>query len=171
MPILPNNTGDAFQAIKTAIKDRIEMIPTAGKTWSRIRYADNLNDWLQIAAIDTVAGEQVVRVVFVYLAGFSSRRAEARQREITATFGIEVIQGFFEGTDLENSTDIFEHLLGEIEMSFRDQMSLGFTDAASQEVANEPFNAQDDLNGKPVYVDGILAHRVTGELEVIFRLC
>ncbi len=171
MPILTNSTGDALLEIKDAIKERILNLDNAGKVWRRIRYADNVNQWLELAAVTEIAGTQVIRVVFVYLAGFTSRRSEGRQREITATFAIEVIQGFFDGTDEENSTDINVKLLGDIEMSFRSPYSLGFTDPASQEVANEPFTAQDENEGKPVYVDGVLAHRTTGNLIVTFRVC
>jgi hypothetical protein len=172
MAVLPNNTKEAFRDIKLAIGDHISNIDNIGKVWRRMRYADNLNQWLELAAVEKVAGVEVVRVVFIYLAGFTIEKAEFRQRKITATFSIEVIQGFEEGTDQDNSTDFFEGTLGDLEEAFSNDYALGFTDAASQPVENTPFAAAPGENeGKPLYVDGVLSHRTIGSINVLFRLC
>lgn len=171
MAILPNNAGEAFIEIKKVIAERLEMLDTSGKVWRRFRYADNAGQWLEIASITEVAGTQVLRVIFVWLNGFTSQWVESRRREITATFNIEVIQQFVDGTDDDNSTDAYEKTLGDIDNLFKTQYSLGFTDPASQEVVNSPFSASDEQGGKPAYVDGILSHRVVGSIDAVFRLC
>lgn len=172
MGVLTNNTADALQELKAAIAVHVENAENSGKTWTRIRYADNLGQWLELAAIEKVGGEEVLRVCFIYLAGFTSIRSEARQRRITATFSIEIIQQFQEGTDEDNSTLTFERLLGDLDEAFSSDTALGFTDAASQDVENGSFQANLGENeGKPQYVDGVLSHRIIGSLEVYFRLC
>lgn len=173
MATLSNNMADALQEIKEAIAVHIENAENSGKTWTRIRYADNLGQWLDLAAIDPGGeGEQVLRVCFVYLAGFTTVKSEARQRRVTATFSIEIIQQFREGTDEDNSTLTFERLLGDIDEALSSDTALGFTDAASQDVENGYFQANPGENeGKPQYVDGVLSHRIVGSVEVNFRLC
>lgn len=172
MSTLPNNTADALQDIKAAIALHISNAPNSGNTWTRIRYADNLNQWLELASVEKVAGVGVLRVAFIYLSGFTTERAEFRTRRITATYSIEVIQGFDDGTDEDNSTLTYERLLGDLEEAFSSDNALGFTDAASQDVENGGFQANPgESEGKPQYVDGILAHRMTGSLEVKFRVC
>lgn len=172
MANLTNNAADALQEVKAAIALHIENAPNSGRIWQRIRYADNLNKWLELATVEKVEGVGVVRVVFVYLSGFSTARAEFRQRQITATYSIEVIQGFYEGTDEDNSTLTYERLLGDLETAFKNDDCLGFTDAVSQAVENGGFQANPGENeGKPVYVDGVLSHRMIGSLEVKFRIC
>lgn len=172
MSTLTNNTADALQEIKAAIIEKIGFVDNSGKVWERIRYADNLNEWLAMSAVEPVAGVDALRVIFVYLSGFTTERAEFRQRRITATYAIEVIQGFVDGTDEDNSTLIYERLLGDLEDIFSKDDSLGFTDPASQSVENAGFNANPGENeGKPVYIDGVLGHRCTGTLEVYFRMC
>lgn len=172
MAELTNDTAGALQDIKAAIALHIENTDNSGKVWGRIRYADNLQQWLAIAAVEKVDGVEVVRVVFVYISGFTSERAEMRQRLITATYSIEVIQGFAEGTDEDNSTLTYERLLGDLETKFKSDEALGFTDPAGQTVLNGGFQANAGENeGKPVYVDGVLSHRCIGSIEVKFRMC
>ena len=172
MAVLPNNMPEALQAIKDAIGVHLENNANSGNVWRRIKYADNLTQWLQVAAVRPVGEAEVVRVAFIYLSGFTSERQEARQKRITATFTIEVIQGFAEGTDEVNSTLIYETYLGELWEMFKNDNALGFTDQASQSVENLPLDIPPgDDEGKPQYVDGVLAHRKLCSLVVNFRLC
>lgn len=172
MATLADNTADALQEIKAAIAVHLLNAANSGNVWTRIRYADNLNQWLELAAVENEAGTDALRVAFIYLAGFTVEKAEFRQRRITATFSIEVIHGFVEGTDNANSTITFERLLGTLEEAFSSETSLGFTDPAGQDVENSPFNAPTGENeGKPQYVDGVLAHRVIGSVNAMFRMC
>lgn len=172
MAVLTNNTADALQEIKAAIADHVTNTDNSGNVWTRIRYADNLQQWLALAAIRPIGGLEVVRVCFVYLTGFSTDKVEFRQRKITATFAIEIIQSFIDGTDGDNSTMIYERFLGSLEEAFSQDQALGFTDAASQEVTNSSIQAAPGENeGKPVYVDGILAHRSTATISIEFRMC
>ncbi len=175
MSILPNNTKDCFKAIKTALKEKIAGV-YLGKSWERMRYADNLNQWLELAAVELPgSNEKRLRVIFIYLADFSSERAEARTTKVTATYAFEIIEQFRpEGTDEDNSTLDFESVLGDLVDLFLPEESLGFTDAASQEIWNGSLKGDgsgEQGGGKPVYVDGILAHRKTCSLDVTFRVC
>lgn len=172
MATLPDNMPEALQAIKEAIAVHLENNANSGNVWRRIRYADNLQQWLSIAAVRPVGEAEVLRVCFIYLSGFTTERAEARQKRVTATFTIEVLQGFTEGTDEDNSTLIYEMYLGELWEMFKHDNSLGFTDVASQDVENLPLDiAPGEDEGKPQFVDGVLAHRKLCTLTVYFRLC
>lgn len=171
MAKLPDSTKEAFRAIKEALRERIQLIEGSGKVWKRVRYADNLQQWLDIAAVEKVGQGEVLRIVLIYLAGFTRRQAEARQREITATFGVEVIHGYQDGTDEDNSTEAFEDFIGEIDEHLKTSDTLGFTDQSGNEVSLENISFNDENQGKPLYVDGVLSHRVTGSIEVKFRLC
>lgn len=172
MSVLSNTSKGAFRDLKAAILVHLQNTPGAGKSWERIRYADNLNQWLELAAVETVGGVDALRVAFCYLSGFTSIWSEARQRKITATFSIEVIHGFADGTDVDNSTLSYEDFIGDLADAFSTDTALGFTDAASQDVYNSPLSVPEGENeGKPVYVDGVLAHRATCSLTIEFRLC
>lgn len=172
MSVLPNDTAPALQDIKAAIVNHVTNTNNSGNVWERIRYADNLNQWLELAAVVPLGGTQVVRVCFVWLSGLTTEKVEFRQRKITATYSIEIIQGFADGDGSSNSTLTYENLLGDLEKKFSRDDCLGFTDPASQAVENGGFNANPGENeGKPVYVDGILAHRTTGTVQVMFRQC
>lgn len=172
MAELRNNMADALQDIKDAIENHVVNTPNSGNVHKRIRYADNLNQWLELAAVEKVDGTDVLRVVFVYLSGFTSIRSEFRQNYVTATYSMEIIQGFADGSDEDNSTLTFERFLGDVWEAMSSETSLGFTDAASQDVDNLPPQFPLGENeGKPQYVDGVLAHRVIGSIEVHFRLC
>jgi hypothetical protein len=170
MAILPNTTKECFQAIKDAIRDKIATLPGDRKTYNRMRYADNLGQWVSIAAV-TIDGESRLQTIFIYLSDFATARKEARLSSITASFSIEVIYQFREGDEDDNSTLSFENELGDINDLFLDEVSLGFTDTSSNPVLNLPITGEPDENrGSPVYVDGVLAHRKILTLEVTFRL-
>ena len=172
MATLSNNAAGAFQDIREAIVNKLEALSRAGKVWGRVRYADNLEQWLELAAIDDGAGLDELRVSFVYLNSFTTERSEARQNRVSAVFTIEIIQGFYDGDDNSNSSLTFESFIGDIWDAFKDSESLGFTDQAGQAVENDPISVQTaDNEGRPSYVDGVLSHRIVLNLPLAFRLC
>lgn len=169
--ILGNTSKDCFRQIKTAIQGKIAALPGDRKTYTRMRYADNLNQWLEIAAV-VIEDESRLQVVFIYLADFSTARKESRMNSVTATYAIEVVYQFREGDDLDNSTQTFEDALGDINDLFLDEEALGFADFNGNPVLNLPLTGEPgDGGARPQYVDGVLAHRKILNLEVTFRLC
>lgn len=176
MAELPNTTKECFKEIKGAITSRIASLEIERKVYERLRYADNINQWVDIAAVtvgETVEKEESrLRVIFVYLSDFRTAKKENRFSSITATFAIEVIYGFNEGTDADNSTLDFENELGEINDLFLDEDALGFTDISGNVVLSSPLTGEPDgIPGATQYIDGVLAHRKILTLEVMFRIC
>lgn len=173
MSLLAGSLDQALTQTKTAIVERINNISGAtGIVWERIRYADNLSQWLELAAVTLPSGKQVLRVVFVYLSGFVSDKVEFGTKKITATYTLEVIHQFDDGDNNENSTKTFEQYLGSLWEGFDNDNALGFTDVVGQDVENTPLQVPPaDDGGKPQYVDGVLAHRKECSIDIIFRLC
>lgn len=169
MSVLPNKSKDCFRAIKAAIAEQIAALEGARQIHTRNRYADNLDQWIELAAV-TIGEESRLQVIFVYLADFRTAKKQFGTNDITAQFIIEVVFGFREGTDLDNSTLAFEDELGNINDLFLDEEALGFTDVSSNPVLNNPIAGDPATGQAPEYVDGVLAHRKLLTLEVTFRI-
>lgn len=170
--ILTNSTGEAIRTIKTAIKEKFETIEGAGKVWKRYRFANGLEEWLKLAVVESDAGVEALRVVFVYLQTWDGVAGEtARSKKITATIGVEIVFGFFDGSDEINSTELFEDYMGAAVDKFLDDKSLGFTDANGYEVTNSILRGETEGEGKPVVLDGVLSHRQVCSIDVTFTRC
>lgn len=167
---LPNTVKGAFRAIKERLKTRVGQTDGAGMVWTRMRYADNMKQWLEKSTVIQVDGRNALRVIFIYLSTWDREGAEVRNRKIKASYGIEVIQQFVEGTDEENSTQDFEDFCGDLADTFLDSDSLAFVDAAGNYADNSLLTGG-DTNGRPEYVDGVLAHRRLCSIDVTFRIC
>ena len=171
MSVLPNTTKHCFRGIKAAIAERIAGISENRNTYSRFLYADNINQWVEVAAV-SIGGESVLRAIFIYLSDFSTSKKENGYNSITANYQIEVVYGHIPGDDNNNSTQDFEDELGGINDLFLDEEALGFTDSSSNPVLNSPITGEPgDGGARPQYIDGVLAHRKILNLEVVFRLC
>jgi hypothetical protein len=167
---LPNTVKGAFKAIKERLNTRISSIEGAGKVWTRMRYADNFKQWLEKSTVLEVSGRNALRVIFIYLATWQGDEGEARNRKIKASFGVEVIQQFVEGTDDDNSTQIYEDFCGDMCEIFLDSDGLAFVDAAGNYADNSIITGG-ETNGRPEFVDGVLAHRRVCSIDVTFRIC
>ncbi len=157
----------AFRGVKGAIAAKVELVPGSGKVWPRIRYANDLKEWLEIAAVERVAGIQVLRAVFIYLRGFETTRVEGCKRLYKPNYSIEIVQAFEDGTDEDNSTARFEDFLGDVAESFGKDLYLGFT--SGEEVTHDEIQAGEG-DGRPEWVDAVLAHRKTLTLAVGFKI-
>lgn len=170
MSILPNNSADAIQAIKEAVKERIVNLDGHRKVYTRFRYADNLNQWLDVAGV-VIDEKSVLRVIFIYISDIRTEKKEARQNTVTLEISLEIVFQFNEGSDADNSTLAFETEIGNLNDIFRREEALGFTDASSSPVINTPLRGITGEDARPQYVDGVLAHRKILTFDVSFRLC
>lgn len=170
MPELSNITKEALRQIKESCRAKVAAIEGAGNVLKRMRYANNAGEWLKIATVKNVAGVNALRVCFIYFGGTDAERITARKIKPTVSVVIEVVHQFVDGTEEVNSTEDFEDFCGNLMDEFLDEESLGFTEGKT--VINAPVRTEPGENeGRPVMVDGILAHRRLFYLDVSFETC
>lgn len=166
---LPNNTGAAVQALKDRIKEKLESTGGAGKVYKRIRYAEDLAQWMQLAAVNASPGVDVLRCAFIYFVGWETAPAECKSTLLSPVFGIEIIQQYIDGTDEANSTLDYENFLCALIDSFKSDLNLGFTEG--KDLSHEGLQGPEGAGeGRPEYVDGVLSHRKIITLTVHFRI-
>jgi hypothetical protein len=154
--------------IKGYLIETFKMFPGVGNVWNRIRFANDYNEWTKIALLQRDAPlPPVLRAVFVYLSGFSDSRS-GKNVTVQASYGIEVVQGFEDGTDDSNSTATYEAFLGKALDHFTRDLYLGFT--TGTEVTHTGLQGEGG-DGRPVDVDGLLAHRKVLSITAIFTVC
>jgi hypothetical protein len=158
----------ALRGIKTNLVEIVGLIEGGGKILPRMRYANDVGEWLKIAAIERVAGVQVIRCVFIYQAGWATSPAEGHNDLISPTYAIEVIQGFEDGTDEDNSTIRYEDFTADLIERFLKDRNLGFTEGT--EVRHEGLQGTEG-DGRPEYVDTVLAHRKVCTISPQFKFC
>lgn len=157
----------AFQGIKAAIIEATTQVPGAGKVHNRLRYAADVPTWLAIAAIERIAGVEVIRCVFIYYVTHTSERAEGCKRLYTVTYGLEVIQAFEDGTDEDSSTSRYEGFIADLSERLDKDEDLGFTEGQTE--ARHTGLQGGEGEGRPALVDGIFAHRKVLTLAVQFK--
>lgn len=169
MSALSNHIKAAKTEILTVLVEMTGYITGAGLVWGRMRYADNLKQWADITSPVSVAGVQSMRCCFIYENTFRGEFAEARTNKITVSYSWEIIHQFIDGTDEQNSTQDFNDFCGDLMEMLVDAQSLPFTDYTTNPVFNTiPDGGESD--GKPVLVDGLLAHRRIMSFDVTFRI-
>lgn len=157
----------AFGQVKDYLVETFKMFPASGRVWNRIRFAADTSEWLAIGAHDLGEGKIVIRTTCIYLAGFESSRS-GKNVTLRPTYGIEVVHSFYDGTDGDNSTVVFEGHLAKILDHFTRDLNLGFTEGT--EVTHGGIQG-DEGGGRPLEVDGIIAHRKVLSIQPIFTVC
>lgn len=157
----------AFQGIKGAIIEAVKQIPGAGKVHNRLRYAADIPTWLEIAAVERVAGVEVIRCAFIYYVTHTSQRVEGCKRLYIVTYGLETVQAFEDGTDEESSTSRFETFIADLSQRFDRDEDLGFTEGETE--ARHTGLQGGEGEGRPALVDGVFAHRKVLTLAVQFK--
>jgi hypothetical protein len=168
MALLDTTTVNAaFQGIKGAIIEAVKQIPGAGKVHNRLRYAADVPTWLEIAAVERVAGVDVIRCAFIYYASHESHRVEGCKRLYTVTFGLEIVQAFEDGTDEDSSTSRYETFIADLTQRFDEDEDLGFTEGNNE--ARHTGLQGGEGEGRPALVDGVFSHRKVLTLAVQFK--
>lgn len=172
MSQLPNDIKEANQEIKDAVAERCQSVPEFGKVWKRIRYADNLAQFLALSTIPGEDAPEQIRMLAITIEDVGTERTESRRVAVTVVFNIEFIQSYYDGTDEANSTIDFENAIGELIDVFLPEESLGFTDQAQDTVLNTPVTGiSGEGGGFPEVVSGCLCHRKVMQLSVTYRVC
>lgn len=169
MPELSKDPTIAEPQLRSRLEEVCKTFPESGKVWPRIRYANDVADWVAKATVKLEAGgADITRVTFIYLSGFRVVDApEARAKLVTLTYSLEVIHRFIDGEGINNSTVTFDGYLMKLLNHFNRDLTLGFTQGSS-DVSQTGLQGLDS-DGRPEYVDGILSHRLIPTLDVTFR--
>lgn len=168
--VLDNSTTKAaLRQIGTRLKEKVEAQPGAGKVWNRIRYAVDLPTWKKIATVKKVNKVTVIRCAFIYFTGWTTSPAECRTTLLQPNFAIEIIQGYEDGTDADNSTLVYQDFLADLIDSFNRDKELGFTGEGAAGVLHTGLQGSGG-DGRPEWVDGILAHRKVCNIQVNFHI-
>lgn len=170
--MLPADPVAAQEAIKGRLIEILTPIPDAGKVWNRIRFTDSLAEWIEVGAIvlneDTPEEKQVVRCIFVYVAGFDSGPTDGKCNTLVrVTYAFEILHQYIDGTTEANSTRTFEAFLMRLIARFGRDLTLGFNEPG-EDVSHSYLRGAGSDSARPAIVDGVLCHRIVPTLEVKF---